>query len=193
MPPADKTKRQAILEAAAVLFRDKGYNATSMRDLAQAVQLQASSLYNHIQSKQDLLREICFNNAQRFLDGIIEIESRPATAAEKVEALIELHVSVATQDLTSITAFNDEWRHLEEPHLNKFKSLRREYENRFKAILAQGMQDGDFRKLDPQFALYTLLSALRWVHDWRQPGRRQAVESVRTTLSTMLLNGLRQS
>lgn len=192
MPPSDKSKKQAILEAAALLFRDKGYTATSMRDLAQAVQLQASSLYNHILSKQDLLREICFGNAQRFLDGIQDIELKPISASEKIEALIDLHIAIATQDITSITAFNDEWRHLDEPQLSKFKTLRREYENRFKAIIVAGIEQGEFRKLDPQYSLYTFLSALRWVHDWRQPGRRQSIEQLRATLVSLLLHGLRQ-
>ena len=58
-----KTKKQLILEAAARLFRDKGYAATSMRDLARAVDLKASSLYNHIGSKEEILQnisEICY-------------------------------------------------------------------------------------------------------------------------------------
>lgn len=186
----EKTKKEKILEAAAVLFRDKGYPATSMRDLAQAVDLQASSLYNHIQSKQEILREICFFNASRFLEGIRQIEQAHASPADRLRALINLHIDIAMQDMTSITAFNDEWRHLEEPHLSDFKRLRREYENRFKAILVDGMAQNVFQRLDPQLTLNTVLSSVRWVHEWRQPGKKQSLEAVRLTLSELLLKGL---
>ena len=69
-----KTKKEIIQEAAAHLFRDKGYSATSMRDLAEAVNLKASSLYNHISSKEEILRNICFDNAHRFISGMEEVE-----------------------------------------------------------------------------------------------------------------------
>ena len=184
-------RKQHILEAAARLFRDRGYAGTSMRDLAEAVNLQASSLYNHITSKQDILREICFNNAYRYLDGISQVEEKFASATEKVQALIGLHIEVATQDFTSITAFNDEWRHLKEPYLSHFRELRRAYESRFRDIIQQGIDSGEFTALDANAALYTILSAVRWVYDWYRPERRGEVEAIRRTISRIILDGLR--
>ena len=184
------SKKQRIMEAAAQLFRDKGYSATSMRDLAQAVHLQASSLYNHIASKQEILREICFNNAHRFNAGIREVEQTFSHAPERVKALISMHLEIATRDFTSITAFNDEWRHLEEPHLTEFRTLRKDYENRFKAILIAGMEAGQFKSVDPTIALHTLLSSLRWVYDWYQPGKAQGLDEIEQTILTMLLDSL---
>ncbi len=185
------SRKQHILVAAAKLFRDRGYAGTSMRDLAEAVDLQASSLYNHITSKQDILREICFNNAYRYLDGIGQVEERFSSATERVNALISLHIEVATQDFTSITAFNDEWRHLKEPYLSHFRDLRRAYENRFRDIIRQGTESGEFVSVDANAALYTILSAVRWVYDWYRPERQGEVESIRRTISRIILDGLR--
>ena len=117
----EKSKKEQIYEAAARLFRDKGYQATSMRDLAKEVGLRASSLYNHFPSKSDVLREICTNNAQRFLSGMLEVESLDVSATEKLTRLIRLHIQLSLEDVTSVTAFNDEWRHLEEPHLSELR------------------------------------------------------------------------
>lgn len=189
---AERTKKQEILEAAAELFRDKGYSATSMRDLAQAVHLQASSLYNHISGKQEILREICFANARRFLAGIKQIEATEHSATDQVRALVDLHLRVAVEDFTSITSFNDEWRHLEAPFLDEFKALRREYEQRFMVILQRGMAEGEFKPLEPRVALFTILSSMRWVYDWFKPGRRLTVDDLRDTISQMLLSGLRR-
>ena len=179
------------MEAAARLFRDRGYRATSMRDLAQAVDLRASSLYNHIQSKQDILRDICFTNARRFQLGIEEIAQKDASAEAKVRDLLYLHIQVATEDITSIISFNDEWRHLESPHLERFRQLRQDYEHRFRAIIERGMADGEFRPADPTITLYTLLSSVRWIYDWYRPGRSLDLEAVGESVATVILNGLR--
>ncbi|PHN08334.1 TetR family transcriptional regulator [Flavilitoribacter nigricans DSM 23189 = NBRC 102662] len=178
------------MEAAARLFREKGYTATSMRDLAQAVDLKASSLYNHISGKEGLLREICFNNAHRFHRELDQIEIREDSAEAKVRALIHLHIQVATEDITSITAFNDEWRHLTEPHLSEFIAQRKSYESRFRSIIEAGMKDGSFKVFHANIALYTIFSAIRWIYDWYQPGKSISMEQLEEEISGLLLNGL---
>lgn len=181
------------MEAAARLFREKGYSATSMRDLAKAVDLKASSLYNHINGKEDILREICFSNARRFLEGLREIEASRENAVGKVRALIHLHIQVATEDITSIMALSDEWRHLSEPELSEFIAMRKDYESRFKAIIEQGIKDRSFHVYDPNIALYTIFSAMRWIYDWYRPGRSITIEQLEEEVAGLLLNGLNGS
>lgn len=183
-------RKQHILEAAAQLFREKGYSATSMRDLAKAVDLKASSLYNHISGKEEILRDICFSNAKRFLEALKQVESGKENAAGKVRALIRLHIQVATEDLTSIMALNDEWRHLSEPHLSEFIAMRKDYEQRFRAIIEQGIKDGSFKRYDAGIALNTIFSAMRWIYDWYRPGRNISIEQLEEEVAGLLLNGL---
>lgn len=187
---AEKPKKQLIFEAAARLFRDKGYSATSMRDLAETVQLKASSLYNHIGSKEEILRDICFANAERFQTVMQEVQQLEASAAEKVHALLKMHIHIATEDVTSVTAFNDEWRHLSEPHLTAFKTMRRDYEARFQAIIEDGIQKGEFKKLNAFTVLYTIFSSVRWLYDWYKPERNVTPEELYEQISTLLMYGL---
>lgn len=188
-----KTKKEIIQEAAAQLFRDKGYSATSMRDLAEAVNLKASSLYNHISSKEEILRNICFENAHRFISGMEAVEQSGAPAPEQVRALLSLHIRTAMGDATSVTAFNDEWRHLNEPYLSEFKALRKDYEHRFRSILQTGIASGAFRNLDPNVMLYTLFSSVRWLYDWFQDGKSLSAEAVEAEVIELLMGGLRSS
>lgn len=188
----EKSKKEQVLAAAARLFRDKGYSATSMRDLARAVDLKASSLYNYIPSKAELLKAICFDQAQHFLEGLTTVEQQPGDPASKVEALLRLHIARATQDLTSIMAFNDEWRHLEEPFLSEFIALRRDYEQRFRQIIEEGMQAGIFAPGNSNVMLYTLFSGIRWLHDWYKPGRSLSSTALADEVIGLLLNGLRR-
>ncbi|MFN7115483.1 MAG: TetR/AcrR family transcriptional regulator [Saprospiraceae bacterium] len=186
----EKTKRQIISEAAAKLFRDKGYPATSMRDLAETVHLKASSLYNHIGSKEEILRDICFENARRFHEEMQKVEQMNASATEKVQALLRMHIYIATEDVTSVTAFNDEWRHLSEPFLSEFKAMRRDYEARFQAIIEAGIHRGEFKKLDAFTALYTIFSSVRWLYDWYKPERNVTPEQLYEQIAMLLLGGL---
>ena len=186
-----KTKKQIVIEAAAKLFSDKGYSAASMRELAGRVGLeQASSLYNHIKSKEAALQEICFENAQKFTDGITTIESNISDPGEQIRALINLHIQVATNDITSVTVFNDEWRHLSEPQLSEFLALRKDYEERFKEIINKGIKTGTFKNINPTVALHTILSALKWIHYWYKTGRDSDLEIVKKDIILLLMSGL---
>jgi AcrR family transcriptional regulator len=193
MADIDISKKQIILEAAASLFRDRGYAATSMRDLAKAVHLQASSLYNHISSKQDLLREICFQNAHHFLQGIEQIESSIDSPALQIEQLIQMHLHIVSTDATSVTSFNDEWRHLSEPDLSKYVQLRKRYEQRFKAVLQKGIDQKVFQPVDTAVAMNTILSSLRWVYDWYQPERAASLPAIGESITRIILGGLQNN
>jgi len=184
-------KKQRILEAAARLFRDKGYSATSMRDLAGAVNLKASSLYNHISSKEEILQEICLANARRFHEGMERIQALPEEKPlARVEALLKLHIRIATQDVTSVTSFNDEWRHLSEPYLTQFLDMRRAYESFFRKVIQKGKEQGIFRSADESVVLYSLISSIRWLYDWYQPGKRLVPADLEEQLIPLLIRGI---
>lgn len=187
----EKNKQQIIFEAAARLFRDKGYRATSMRDLAAAVNLKASSLYNHINSKEEILRGICFENARKFLLGMDEIEALECSASKKIEALIALHIKIATEDITSVTAFNDEWRHLNQPFLGEFLKLRKNYEERFLSIIEEGIENNEFKRLDASILLFTIFSSVRWVYDWYKPDRKLDQQFLTEQITKVLLEGMK--
>lgn len=190
MQEPEKSKKQQILEAAARLFRDKGYAATSMRDLAREVHLQASSLYNHIESKEQLLREICFGTAEKFLHAMEEAEQLQAPAGDKIEHLLRCHVRMAVQEPVSVTSFNDEWRHLHEPFLTEFRTMRQDYERRFLNLLQQGIAAGQLTAIEPRIALFTLFSAIRWLYDWFRPGKTLSAEQVESAVLRLLMSGL---
>jgi TetR/AcrR family transcriptional regulator, cholesterol catabolism regulator len=186
-----KTKKELVFEAAGKLFMEKGYLAASMRELAERVGLeQASSLYSHLKKKEEVLQKICFDNAYKFIDGISEIEKKGISASEKVRQLIALHIRVAIDDFTSVTVFNDEWRHLSEPFLSDFLTLRRDYENRFKKIIDDGISAGEFKKTHSIVALYTILTSVRWIHYWYNEERDLSLEELEKDISGLLLTGL---
>ena len=180
-------KKEAILVAAAKLFRDRGYQATSMRDLAEAVDLKASSLYNHIGSKEEILSDICMQNADRFSAEMGNIVQTTNSPIDKIKALINLHIEMAITDYTSITSFNDEWRHLSEPSLSEFTSKRKLYEQQFLEIIEEGISQDQLKYMDPQICLNTILSSTRWVYDYKP---KAEMGEAANTIVNMLLHGI---
>ncbi|MCF8237274.1 MAG: TetR/AcrR family transcriptional regulator [Saprospiraceae bacterium] len=183
-------KKEAIYAAAARLFQEKGYSATSMRELAAAVGLEASSLYSHIASKAELLDHICFQVASRFTLGMQAIQAEQDRPIDQIRALIDLHIRIALEDPTSQTVFNDEWRHLPQDRLRAFLLLRKEYEQGFVSILRQAQSRGEIRDMEPKLVLLTLLSALRWLYAGKGLSASVSRSTLQTQMKTLLLQGL---
>lgn len=185
-----ESKKQKIFKEAAKLFREKGYNAASMRDLAERVDLKASSLYSHIGSKEEILRKICFENARRFGEGMQRIEATQVSAVDKIKALLLLHIQTAIEDTTSVTVFNDEWKHLSEPHLSEFIQLRKDYENRFRAIIKTGVANQELKSLNTEIMLYSLLNSVQWLHYWYKKEGKIKSDELKQDIVEMMMGGI---
>ncbi len=185
-----QNKKQKIFQEAAKLFREKGYKAASMRDLAERVDLKASSLYSHIGSKEEILQKICFDHAKRFGEGMDAVEAMNTSCVGKIKALLLLHIQTALEDTTAVTVFNDEWKHLSEPYLSKFIALRKDYEGRFRNIIKQGIESGELRKLNTEIMLYSLLNAVQWLHYWYKPTGKIKAEELKHDIVEMMIGGV---
>jgi AcrR family transcriptional regulator len=191
IPSTPDRKVQIELEAAR-LFRDRGYPATSMRHLAQTIGMEAASLYNHFRSKEEILKAICFSIADEFLaaqEAAIEAHrDDPETA---LRACILAHIQVVIRNLDSAAVFFQDWRHLSEPSLSAFRGLRRTYQNRYRALIADGIRKNAFRPVDEKFAAMTLLSALNMIHEWYKPEGSKAIDDIGHEMGHILLYGLK--
>lgn len=188
------SRKEQIFRTAAELFREKGYVASSMRDLAQKLGIEAASLYSHIRSKEEILHNICFDMAEEFRKSLEQVETQKnLTASEKLRRGIIGHVQVMAKDLTASAVFMNEHRHLSQPYLRDFLLLRINYINRFKAIIEEGMKTGEFKSnIDKKLAVMTLFSSFNWMPQWYEPGG--AIDSVELgrQLTDMLVNGLKK-
>ncbi|MBA3436105.1 MAG: TetR/AcrR family transcriptional regulator, partial [Chloroflexi bacterium] len=140
-----ETRRQQIEHAASVLFRERGYAATSVRDIAQVLNLQGASLYAHVASKEDLLWSIVQRAADRFEAAVALLAAAEAPAPDRLRAMVRAHISVVTVDLGNAVSFLDEWRFLSPERRTAVAARRRRYERRFRKVIAQGVAAGDFK------------------------------------------------
>lgn len=189
MQAATTTKKQNIIRIAAELFRERGYKATSMRDLASAVGIEASSIYSHISSKEDILTSICMESAARFVSGMDEVENRHHAPAEKIKALIRLHTDIASNFPGSVIVFNGDWKHLPDSSLTPFVRQRREYEARFRRILDQGKKEGVFTFYDSGIVFDIIMQSLTWPYE---ASSKYDKEAVKTELTDFIMRSLEQ-
>ena len=187
------SRKEQVIRRAAELFREKGYVASSMRDLAQKMGIEAASLYSHIRSKEEILQSLCFDMATEFRKSLEEVEKQNISASEKLRKGIIGHVQVMARDLTASAVFMNEHRHLSQPYLRDFLLLRINYINRFKAIIEAGMASGEFKtNIDKKLAVMTLFSSLNWMPQWYDPVGKIEPVDLGLQLADMLVNGLKK-
>jgi AcrR family transcriptional regulator len=193
-PTANLSRKEQVIRSAAELFREKGYAASSMRDLAQKLGIEAASLYSHIKSKEEILQSLCFDMAAEFRKSLEEVEKQKVSASEKLKNGIIGHIQVMAKDLIASAVFMNEHRHLSQPYLRDFLLLRINYINRFKDILEEGVRKGEFKdNIDIKLAVMTLFSSLNWMPQWYDPNSNIDSLSLGQQLADMLVNGLKKT
>ena len=188
------SRKEQVIRSAAELFREKGYAAASMRDLAQKLGIEAASLYSHIKSKEEILQNLCFDMASEFRKSLEEVEKQKVSASEKLKNGIIGHIQVMAKDLTASAVFMNEHRHLSQPYLRDFLLMRINYINRFKNIIDEGVTKNEFKSnIDKKLAVMTLFSSLNWMPMWYDPSSNIDSSSLGQQLADMLVNGLKRS
>ncbi len=179
-----------ILSVAARLFRERGYSAVSMRDIAQALDIKAASLYNHIKSKQEILSEVVMVIAREFVLGIDEIAMKDSSAIEKLKELILLHIEITLRDPDEMASVNNDWMHLSEKEKKEYIKMREHYEDTFRRIVKYGIEEGAIEDLNVDVIIFSMLSTLRTLYLWY--GRKKSIraEVLKEDLTQTLLQGI---
>ena len=182
--------RDDILEAAAQVFRQKGFHGASMADIAEAVNLQKASLYHHVSSKQEILFEILDRALELLLERISPIAHMEVPADERLCRMIKEYLQILAEntDLSAVLLFEhrslegrQHARHL--PNRDKFESLWRE-------VLADGVRSRQFVCDDVPLTARAILGILNWTITWYRPNGQLTVQQIADQYSNLLLNGL---
>ena len=184
------SRKNIIISNAATLFKERGYKATSMRDLAEKVGIEAASLYNHITSKRELLNTICFNVAGRFTNKITEVEADERDSLARIEKLLRYHVWEMINNYDEVYVSDREWRNMEDPHLTEYRELRRSYRKRFAAIVQQGINQKELKDMDALTAVMIFLNAIQAVDQWHRIVHKVSSTELEENMVTLMINGI---
>jgi AcrR family transcriptional regulator len=186
------SKKEFILQKAAIMFREKGFSATSMRDLAETVGIEAASLYNHITSKSEILQEIIFRIANECNVHLDSLDNKDMNNQRKIESLIRFHVQMMLGRFEEYYVMVNEWIHLPEPYHTSFTSQRRSYVQKMENIIEEGIRNKEMKPVIPYVAVLTILSSVRGLEFWHRSNKRITPEQMEDNMVNHLINGLKK-
>ncbi|MBC7607075.1 MAG: TetR/AcrR family transcriptional regulator [Burkholderiales bacterium] len=188
MKPTDR--KTEIVTMAARLFKEKGYSAVTMRDIAQAMDIKAASLYNHIKSKQEILILIVIEIAEEFTNTMLQIVNAEENAIQKIEKVIQLHIDITLRNSDALACLNNDWMHLAEAELAYFIKMREQYEENFRTIIAKGIADGEIKNLNIEVIIFSTLSTLRTLYLWYGKKKSLQAATIKSDMTQVLLQGM---
>jgi len=182
------TRDRIRLEGAA-LFSRKGFNGTSMSELAEAVGITKSSLYHHFPSKQALLSEIIERTVNRVTPLVQEVADMDAPASERLRRATILHTLGAIEDRDAVACFTDEGRYLSPEFMADHVKKRDAYEQVFRELFEDGYASGEFVDQDFGVAVKAVLGMCNSVIRWYRPDGPRSAEEIAEEFARFAVRG----
>ncbi len=183
-------KDEQILAEAVRIFKQKGYHATSVQDIADAVGLQKGSLYHYISSKEELLSKIFERGTGALTQRLQEIIASDAPPAEKLRRAMQAHVTALCDQLDSYTVYLTERRTLAGRIQSKVRAEAQRHAHLLEQIIQQGVRSGDFRAVDTKMTAHAILGMCNWMYEWYSPGGRLSPSEIADIFANLVIHGL---
>lgn len=182
--------RDDILDAAAQVFRKKGFHGASMSAIAEAVNLQKASLYHHVASKQEILLELLERALGLLTQQIAVIAFQAAPADQKLRQMIRAYLSALADnaDLTAVLLF--EHRSLDKKSHARHVPQRDKFEKLWRDTVDEGVAMGIFVCPDSGLAVRALMGVLNWTLTWYRPEGEKTIEKIADEYADLLFHGL---
>jgi len=178
VPPLNGGRRGRILRAAAGLFRQRGFDRTTMREIAEVVGLTKGSLYHHVRGKQALLYEIIQHTVDRALPRLEYIAALPLPAAERLRRAVRLHILIVAHDRDNVECSIEEGRSLAPEYRDAAIAGRDRYERLIRDVISDGIRGGEFAPTDVRLAGLALLGMVNWVARWYRPDGERPADAI---------------
>ena len=173
-----------------MLFQQKGYHATTMKDIAAELEILPGSLYHHIESKEALLVEIMQRGIEVLLESARPVAESDLTPAKKLRRILATHVHAITGHPDVLAVFLHEYKSVPAPRRGPLRALRDEYEHLLIAIIEEGIRRGEFRPLEPRLVAFGLLGMVNWLYAWYRPSGHLTPDQIAEGYISLTMEGL---
>ena len=165
-------RKQKIIEVAATLFCKKGYQSTSLDDVAKEIGISKAGIYHYVSSKDNLLSIIYTQAFEKIFQETYEIGRMDLPPDEKLRRILDNHIkNIIVRDLSMFSVFFSEESQLPEKDFQKIRQEKKRYTRIIEEIIEEGIAQGLFRELDPQLQAYAILGMCNWIYKWYRPER----------------------
>jgi TetR/AcrR family transcriptional regulator, cholesterol catabolism regulator len=184
-------RRAEVLDAAARVFHEKGYESTTIQEIAEAVGILKGSLYYYVQSKEDLLYEILESVHAEALLNVERIESMEGDALQKTRAFVTSHILFNAENLMKMGVFLHDFRSLSPERRRTIVEERDSYDGFLRRLLHQGQEEGTVcPDLDPKLVSLAALGMMNWIYQWYQPSGSRAASDIAGEFADLLIAGV---
>lgn len=180
--------REAELHSTATrLFRERGFHATSMQDLAEALAMNRGSLYHYIASKDDLLWAIVSGALEQLAAEVLPVLETGATGADRLRHAIGAHLAFAADHRDELSLIQVELRSLPPERRRAIIERRDRYELLWRDAIEAAIAEGSIRSTDVRLAGIAILSACNWFTQWYRPNGSMTVDEIATAFADLFL------
>jgi AcrR family transcriptional regulator len=186
-----QSRSPELLEAAAELFRTKGYAGATTRELASQLAFNSASLYYHVRTKENLLYEICIESLNRIHEVVQEAVSAEDAPRERLVTLIRAHMATALADQNKHATMLIELRSLSPKRRREVLDLRDSYEHLVRSVIKEGQGAGIIRAdLSAKHLTLALLNLLNWSIFWFHPEGDLTADELAQVLASVYWEGV---
>ncbi len=182
--------KEAILESAAQVFRQKGYHGASMADIAEAVQLQKASLYHHFPSKQEILLELLDRAIDMVVERMQPVLDSPLPADQKLRLAMRTYLRTLSEQGDLVSVLLMEHRSLDPEYHARHTPHRDKFENMWRQVLIEGVEAGIFKMSDIPLAVRGLMGIMNWTITWFRSNGPLTIDQVADNFAGMFLEGI---
>jgi TetR/AcrR family transcriptional regulator, cholesterol catabolism regulator len=164
-----RRRRMELVDAAARIFQEKGYEAASIQDIAEALGILKGSIYYYIDSKEDLLFAVIQEVHETALANVDLLRQVDAGPLAKIRMFIEMHLRHFTDNQVKVTVFFHDFRSLAGARRDYIVAERASYTNYLRELITVGQRDGTVcPDIDPELVTFALLGMINWTYQWYQ-------------------------
>lgn len=182
--------RDQILRTAADLFRERGYRASTVDDIAARLGMSKASLYTYFRAKEEMLAVISRETIAAFTRELALVLRSTLSPEDKLRRVVREHVRFVIANRSFLTVFFSEEANLPPRLARALAAQKNRYDKGVEAIVVEGMRRGVFRDVPPRLVVFGLLGMLNWLYKWYNPAGRWGAEEVSSAFLSLVEDGL---
>lgn len=182
-------KRNAVLSAAADLFNQQGYHATSLDEIAARLRVTKPTLYYYFKSKDDILLGCVRKGLDCMLQGIDQTRAAGGNSLEQLRDCMQIYADIVMQPFgMCLIRIGDQ--DLPAANRRKLRQVKSDIDQAFRGLVAQGVQDGFLLPADPRITAFVIAGALSWIGRWYRPDGPNTPKQIADQTIDLLLGGM---
>jgi len=184
-----EAKRNAVLQAAAQLFNERGFHATSLDDIAARLNVTKPTLYYYVKNKDEILLQCVSKGLTMMLEGIDASRAAGGKAIDQLMTCMQVYARIVTMDFgMCLIRVGDE--QLPPESRKELRRLKSAIDQEFRRLVAEGLAEGSLQPCDPKMTAFVIAGALSWIGRWYQPDGEYTPEQVAQQCIATLCDGV---